>query len=162
MGSMVETAWLDLKSQLKKKVMLGVQDATRKSPKLEFRMKTAWGTIVCHQVSQAVPFMNHSAKQYSAVRTCTFFCAFLWCCVHAVWRLYQTAKLLMWRSNEFASNSASNSTRLLRKHTGCLKKHLVIMPYAERSCWLLWRWRPSPTLPTHWNSPPVIVFYSWR
>ena len=35
---------------------------------------------------------------------------------------------LIWRNNGFASNSASDSARRLRKPTECLKKHLVIMP----------------------------------
>ena len=37
-------------------------------------------------------------------------------------------KWLMWRSNGFASYSASNLARRQRKYTKCLKKHFVIMP----------------------------------
>jgi len=37
-------------------------------------------------------------------------------------------KWLMWRSNGFAPNSASNLARQLWKHIECLMKHLVIMP----------------------------------
>jgi len=70
--------------------------------------------------------MNHSAKQRSAVRMCVF-CDML----VLLGDCTKLLKLPIWRSNEFASNSASNSPRWLRKYTACLKKHLVIMPYAK-------------------------------
>jgi len=60
-------------------------------------------------------------------RVC-FFCAFLWRRVSAFMRSYRPEKWLMWRSNGFVSDSASNSARRLRKHTESLKKRLVIMP----------------------------------
>jgi len=77
--------------------------------------------------------MNHSAKQHSSVRTCVFFSvhfcdgALALVCDHT-----DLLKWLMWRSNGFASNSALNLTRWLQKHTQCLKKHLVVMPKAQR------------------------------
>jgi len=40
-------------------------------------------------------------------------------------------KWLMWRTNRFAYNSASNSARWQQNHTKCLKKHLVIMLWAK-------------------------------
>ena len=43
-----------------------------------------------------------------------------------------SAYLLQWLSNGFASISAVNSARRHQKHTKCLKKHLVIMPYTKR------------------------------
>jgi hypothetical protein len=58
---------------------------TQKSPKLECHKKT-----VC---STAMPFMNHSAKQRSAVQKCVFFCAFLWRHVSAALRSYRPAKM---------------------------------------------------------------------
>ena len=83
-------------------------------------------------MSQAVPFMNHSVKQLSAVRMRVFFYAFLWHHVVLFCDPTDLLKWLMWRSNGFAPNSASNSARQLWKHTKCLKKHLMIMPWAKR------------------------------
>jgi len=48
---------------------LYVRDATPKSVKLECCMKTACSTVVRCWVSQAVLFLNHSAKWHSVVRT---------------------------------------------------------------------------------------------
>jgi len=41
-----------------------------KFPKLECCVKTACSTVVSRQVTQALPYVNHSTMWRSAVRTC--------------------------------------------------------------------------------------------
>jgi len=56
-----------------------------------------------------------------------FICAFFDVMLVMFCNCTDLLKCLMWRSNGFASNSASNLARQQRKDKGYLKKHLVLM-----------------------------------
>ena len=75
--------------------------------------------------------MNHSAKRRSAVRKCVFFCVSFFCRrVSVVFRSCRTVKMTDEKEQRICpTNFVSNSARQLRKHTECLKKHLLIMRY---------------------------------
>jgi hypothetical protein len=92
-----------------------------------------------------------------------FFCAFLWRRVSAFCERTDLLKWLMWRSNGFASNSVSNSTRGLRKHTECLKKQAYEWFKRFKNGWISVDdeesfWRPS----TGTTTENVAKVWYWR
>ena len=80
-----------------------------------------------HKLYPSWSILRSSVLLWENVSLCTFVTVLVLFC-------YRTdpLKWLMWRSNEFATSSASYSARRLQKHIACMTKHLVIMPKVKR------------------------------
>ena len=113
---------------VKSEVVYKVGGTTHKSLKFECHEETACSTVVCRLLSQAVHFVNQSAKQHCAVlcgHVC-FFCSFFWHHVTAVLQLYWPAKMTDVKKKQISIKFCFRFCKW--KHTKWLKQHLVIMP----------------------------------
>ena len=89
-----------------------IQGTTHKSMKFECCEKITYSAVVCHYILRAVPFVNQTAKRRCAVWSCVLFlCIFLDFMLVLICDCTDVLKWLMWRSNRFASNFASNAAR---------------------------------------------------